>query len=185
MEFFTIWINESAAQSARSNRQYQLKGPTWLKATKAIAAVVSWPHLFRRFLSVFQPWQHTKVSCIASESVPTYTSASRQEQILNAGISSPTAPEICKKFLGYNYRILLLQQQSRKQIYLYQWYINIVHKRIIPKETWVKGRISALDRFCPWSSQLWLRWTRHQDARKQHIVGNVMSQMNDVKFLGV
>ena len=38
MEFFTIWINQSAAQSARSNRQYQLKGSN-LKATKATAAV--------------------------------------------------------------------------------------------------------------------------------------------------
>ena len=50
VDFFTIWINKSAAQSARSNRQYQLKGPTWLKATKATAALVSWPHLFRRIL---------------------------------------------------------------------------------------------------------------------------------------
>ena len=53
------------------------------------------------------------------------------------------------------------------------------------KETWTTGSISALDPFCPWSSQLWLRWTRHQDVHKQHIVGTVMSQMNDVKSLGV
>ena len=66
VEFFTIWINQSAAQSARSNRQYQLKGPTWrqrrqLPQLGPLAA--SFP---TDFLSVFQPWQHTMVSCIAS-----------------------------------------------------------------------------------------------------------------------